>query len=114
MIAVTGIEEVLFEIANALRIPVFTAAIAALVFVVFDLGAFFVELARRGRRGRGEQVAAAAESAREALAASDAHAAERALMPLASSAHMADTLSTLVAQHGHPGAGDRRAAGRAG
>ncbi|HEV2787622.1 MAG TPA: MotA/TolQ/ExbB proton channel family protein [Solirubrobacteraceae bacterium] len=109
MIAVTGIEEVLFELANALRIPVFAAAIAALVFVVFDLGAFFVELARRGRRDRSDRVAQATASARESLAASDAESAERALMPLASSAHMADTLSTLVAQHGRPGAEDRRA-----
>jgi biopolymer transport protein ExbB/TolQ len=30
-------------------------------------------------------------------------------MPLASSAEMADTLSTVVAQHGQPGADDRRA-----
>ena len=109
MIAVTGIEEVLFELANALRIPVFAAAIAALVFVVFDLGAFFVELARRGRRGRLDRVAQASASARQALTAGDPVSAEQALMPLASSAHMADTLSTLVAQHGGPGADDRRA-----
>lgn len=109
MIAVTGVEDVLFELANALRIPVFAAAIAALAFVLFDLGAFFVELARRGRRDRGEQVAEATASARQALALSDPAAAERALMPLASSAQMADTLSTVVAQHGRPGADDRRA-----
>ncbi|MBW3652063.1 MAG: MotA/TolQ/ExbB proton channel family protein [Actinobacteria bacterium] len=30
-------------------------------------------------------------------------------MPLASSAQMADTLSTIVSQHGRPGADDRRA-----
>ena len=109
MIGVTGIEDVLFELANALRIPVFAAAVAALVFVVFDLGAFFVELGRRGRRDRGDRVADAAANARQALALSDPASAERALMPLASSAHMADTLSTLVAQHGRPGAEDRRA-----
>lgn len=109
MIAVTGVEDVLFELANALRVPVFAAAIAALVFVVFDLGAFFVELVRRGRRDRGDKVAAAAANARQALAASDPDSAARALMPLASSAHMADTLTTLVVQHGRPGAEDRRA-----
>lgn len=109
MIAVTGVEDVLFELANALRIPVFAAAIAALAFVLFDLGAFFVELARRGRRDRADEVAEATASARQALALSDPGAAERALMPLASSALMADTLSTVVAQHGQPGAEDRRA-----
>ena len=109
MIAVTGIEDVLFEVANALRVPVFAAAIAALAFTLFDLGAFFVELARRGRRGLSERLEQATSGARQALALSDRAAAERALMPLASSAQMADTLSTVVAQHGQPGAEDRRA-----
>jgi biopolymer transport protein ExbB/TolQ len=53
--------------------------------------------------------AATGASARAALATSDLTEAERALMPLASSAQMADTLSTVVAQHGQPGADDRRA-----
>jgi biopolymer transport protein ExbB/TolQ len=109
MIAVTGIEELLFEVANALRIPVFAAAIGALVFLVFDLGAFVVEIARRGRRGRDEQIDLATQTARQALALGDAPAAERALMPLASSAHMADTLSKVVVDHGQPGVDDRRA-----
>jgi biopolymer transport protein ExbB/TolQ len=109
MIAVSGIEEVLFELANALRIPVFAAAIAALAFLLVDLGAFCVEVLRRGRSDGGERVAHATASARAALASSDLFEAERALMPLASSAQMADTLSTVVAQHGQPGADDRRA-----
>lgn len=109
MIAVTGIEELLFELANALRIPVFAAAIAALAFLLIDLGAFVVEVLRRHRSDGGERVALATASARQALASSDLSEAERALMPLASSAQMADTLSTLVAQHGQPGADDRRA-----
>jgi biopolymer transport protein ExbB/TolQ len=109
MIAVTGIEDVLFELANALRVPVFAAAIAALMFLLVDLGTFFVELLRRRRETGGERVAQATASARAALAMSDLPEAERALMPLASSAEMADTLSTVVAQHGQPGADDRRA-----
>ena len=56
MIAVTGIEELLFELANVLRIPVFVASIGALAFVLFDLGAVFVELSRRRQAGRREQV----------------------------------------------------------
>jgi biopolymer transport protein ExbB/TolQ len=109
MIAVTGIEEVLFELANALRTPVFIAAIAALAVLLIDVGAFFVELARRGRGDGGERVAQATADARAALESRNLSEAERALMPLASSAQMADTLSTLVAQHGQPGAEDRRA-----
>jgi biopolymer transport protein ExbB/TolQ len=109
VIAVTGIENVLFEIANALRIPVFVAAIGALAFVLFDLGAFFVELSRRRQAGRREHVQQAASSARQALAVNDAPAAQQALMPLASSAQMADTLATLVDGHDQPGIEDRRA-----
>ena len=109
MMAVSGIEDLLFELANALRVPVFAAAIAALAFLLVDLGAFFVELLRRGRSDGGERVAQATASARQALASRDLPEAERALMALASSAQMADTLATLVAQHGQPGAEDRRA-----
>jgi biopolymer transport protein ExbB/TolQ len=109
LLAVSSIEDVLFDVANALRTPVFVAAIAALVFLIFDLGAFFVELARRGRRGRHEQIDLATDSARHALALGDAPAAEAALMPLASSAQMADTLSRVVVHHGEAGVEDRRA-----
>ncbi|MDP1849091.1 MAG: MotA/TolQ/ExbB proton channel family protein [Solirubrobacteraceae bacterium] len=109
MIGVTGIEEVLFELANALRIPVFAAAIGALAFVLFDLGAFFVELGRRRQQGRREHVQEAATSARQALAMNDTPSAQQALMPLASSAQMADTLATLVEGHDKPGVDDRRA-----
>jgi biopolymer transport protein ExbB/TolQ len=109
MIGVTGIEQVLFELANALRIPVFAAAIAALAFVLFDLGAFFVELSRRRQQGRREHVQEAATSARQALAMNDTPSAQQALMPLASSAQMADTLATLVEGHDKPGVEDRRA-----
>ena len=109
IIATSQIEDLLFELANALRIPVFAAAIVALAFLLFDLGAFLVELGRRGRRGRDEQIDLATENARQALALGDAPAAERALMALASSAQMADTLSKVVVDHGHPSVEDRRA-----
>jgi biopolymer transport protein ExbB/TolQ len=109
MIAVSGIENVLFHVANALRVPVFAAAILALVFVLFDLGAFAVELNRRRQGGRRQQVQDATTSARQALAVNDTGAAQQALMPLAASAQMADTLATLVADHDKPGIHDRRA-----
>ena len=109
MIGVTGIEEILFELANALRIPVFAAAIGALVFVLYDLGAFVVELTRRRRAGRREHVLEATTSARQALAGNDKATAQLALLPLASSAQMADTLLDLVEGHDKPGIHDRRA-----
>jgi biopolymer transport protein ExbB/TolQ len=109
MIAVTGIEQLLFELANALRYPVFAAASGALVFVLFDLGTFFVELNRRRRHGRREEMQEATKSARQALATNDKQAAQHALLPLASSAQMTDTLVTLVDGHDEPGIDDRRA-----
>jgi len=108
MIAVSGIEDLLFHLANALRVPVFAAALAALAFLLFDLGAFLVELFRRGSRD-GERVEQATVSARQALEHRDAPSAERALLPLATSAQMADTLSKLVSHHGERGVDDRRA-----
>ena len=109
MIAATGIEQVIFEVAEALRIPVLVAALAALAFVLFDLGAFTVELVRRRRRERRELVEHAATTAREALAECDEFGAQRALMPIASSAQMADALARLVAEPDAPGIDDRRA-----
>ena len=109
MIAATGIEQVIFEIAEALRIPVLVAALAALAFVLFDLGAFIVELVRRRRRERRELVEQATATAREALAQRDEFGAQRALMPIASSAQMADALAQLVAEPDAPGMHDRRA-----
>ncbi len=109
MIAAAGIEELLFDIAEALRWPVLAAALAALVFVLVDLGAFLVELSKRNRRDSFEKVDEASASAREALDQADPDAAAQALLPLASSAQMAEALWTLLAQYGRPGAGDRMA-----
>jgi biopolymer transport protein ExbB/TolQ len=77
--------------------------------VLFDLGAFFVELNRRRGTGRRRYVQDAAASARQALSVNDAAAAQMALMPLASSAQMADALVNLVDGHNEPGIQDRRA-----
>ena len=109
MIAAGGIEEVLFQVANALRVPVFIAAGLALAFLLFDLGAFIVERSRRGRRGRLAEVELASASARSALGDGDANSAQRALLPLASSAQMADALVELVGHPTKPANADRRA-----
>jgi biopolymer transport protein ExbB/TolQ len=109
MIAVAGIEELLFHLANALRIPVYIAVVAALAFTLYDLGTFFFEFSRRRGHGRRDEVEAAATKARRALMMNDAAAAEQALLPLASSAPMADTLSQLLSDHDRPGINDRHA-----
>jgi biopolymer transport protein ExbB/TolQ len=109
MIAAAQIEELLFDVAEALRWPVLAAALLALAFVLFDLGAFLIELSKRNRRDSFEKVDAASASAREALEGADPDAAARALLPLASSAQMAEALWLILAQWGRPGAGDRMA-----
>lgn len=109
MIAVSGTESFLFDIANALRQPVLIAIIAALVFTLVDLGAFLVELSRRRGVGRRQRVEQAARDAVDGLRLQDPDAAARALMPLASSAQMADTLAQLVAEPDRAGIEDRRA-----
>lgn len=107
MIAAGGIEELLFHITSALRVPVLLAALLALLLTLYDLGSFFFELSRRHGIPR-RQLEAASLAAREALARGDVTTAAQSLLPRATSAPMADALSQLVEQQG-PGAGDRMA-----
>ncbi|MDX6720439.1 MAG: hypothetical protein QOJ63_2693 [Solirubrobacteraceae bacterium] len=109
MIGAGSIEELLFHITAALRVPVLVAALIALLITLFDLGTFFFELARRRQRDAPAQLEQASTMARAALAAGDVPAAARALLPRATSAQMADALTQIVEQHGGPGASDRMA-----
>ena len=107
MIGAGGIEEVIFQIADALRVPVLIAALAALLIVLFDLGAFFVELSRRSRRDAPAQLRAASTEARQALAAGDIPGAAQALLPRATSVQMADALTEIVDQVGERNQDDK-------
>jgi biopolymer transport protein ExbB/TolQ len=109
MIGAGSIEELLFHISSALRVPVLVAALIALLITLFDLGTFFFELGRRRRRDAPAELEQASTAARAALAAGDVPAAARALLPRATSAQMADALTRIVEQHGEHGAGDRMA-----
>jgi biopolymer transport protein ExbB/TolQ len=109
MIGAGGIEEVLFQIAAALRVPVLLAALAALLVTLFDLGAFFVELSRRSRRDAPAQLRDASTQARHALAEGDSPGAARALLPRATSAPMADALTQIVDQVGERNQTDQMA-----
>jgi biopolymer transport protein ExbB/TolQ len=106
-IAASGVENLLFHAAEALRWPVLAAALLALAFVLADLGAFIVELLRRNGRESFEEVDTASVTARQALDAGDPDAAAAALLPVASSAQMAQALWLLLGQYGKPSAGDR-------
>jgi biopolymer transport protein ExbB/TolQ len=109
MIAAAGIEELLFNIVDALRYPVLAAALIALLLTLFDLGAFFVELTRRSRRDATMKLEQASRAARQALAEGDVPAAADALMPRAASAQMAEALGQLVQERSERGASDRMA-----
>jgi biopolymer transport protein ExbB/TolQ len=109
MIAAGGIEQVIFQIADALLVPVLIAILAALLVTLFDLGAFFFELSRRNRRDAPEQLRQASSAARTALAAGDAPAAAQALLPRATSAQMADALNEIVDEVGERNQSDKMA-----
>jgi len=109
MIAAGGIEEFLFTIVDALRVPVLLAVLIALLITLFDLGAFFMELSRRRHREAPGELKIASKAARRALEQGDVPGAAQVLLPSASSAEMAAALTQLVEQRDAPDASDRMA-----
>ena len=90
-----NIEQLLFDVADALRYPVLAVALASLVWVLMEAGALVAELAQR--RGRGvSRVEAGVELTREALAAGHEDRAVAAVRGLGYNAAMRDTLSAIV------------------
>jgi biopolymer transport protein ExbB/TolQ len=97
------IEEILFDVSEALRVPVLVLALAALAVVVVEAGALLVELARRRRRSLWGLEQAVAEC-RGLLVANQPAAALGALLPFAANRRAEETLATVVDQVGRPGA----------
>jgi biopolymer transport protein ExbB/TolQ len=94
--------EVIFEVAEALRVPVLLLTVLALAVVLVELGGFAVELMRRRRRDLG-RLRSVTERTREVLAeGGDAKRAEATVREVAWSASMARTLSRLVDEWGRP------------
>src|SRR5215217_4109831 len=106
------IENVIFDIAEALRVPVLILALLALAISLIELGAFLVELARRRRRDYAKLESASIE-ARAALERGDETSAKAALRPVAWSTSMARSLAFIIDQWGQRGSGDRLAKGLA-
>jgi biopolymer transport protein ExbB/TolQ len=101
MIPPASVEDVIFHVANALRIPVLVAALVALALVLVEAGALGVEVYQRRRRRRDpEKITNAGAHAREALAAGDPALASRQLATVASSAAMWKTLQALLSHVG--------------
>lgn len=95
-----GVEQTIFDIAEALEIPVLVLAIAALAAVILELGAFAVELFRRRGR-RYASLSNTTERACQALSGGDRSQAGIVLSAgLARSAAMDETLQRMVALSG--------------
>ena len=103
-----NVEEVIFDVAELLRVPVLILVLAALAVVLVESGAFAMELARRRRRdtARLEQTAV---RARDALAAGDVGTAQGLLWQVAWSHAMAGTLALMAARARGERADDRLA-----
>lgn len=100
------IEDVLFDIADALLYPVLILALLAAIVVVIELGALFAELNKR--RGRGlARLEAAIGVIRAALAKGDNVTALTAVRGLGYNAAMSDALGAIVEQGSQPDAPDR-------
>jgi biopolymer transport protein ExbB/TolQ len=92
---VSGVEQVIFDVAEALRYPVLILALGALALVLVETGAFAVELVQRRRRDT-ERLERVAETARTALDKGDVKAARIALREVAWSGAMAGTLELIA------------------
>lgn len=101
-----GIEEVLFDLAEALRMPVLLLALVALAIVVFESGVLGSELWRRRHRSQ-LFLDNSIERARAALQAGDGAAARAELSWLGRSSEMALVIETVFSEAGRPGAEDR-------
>jgi biopolymer transport protein ExbB/TolQ len=102
------VDQVIFNVADALQVPVLIAALLALAAVLVEAGAFAVELSRRRRR-RFDRLEAAAGSARDRIATGNRVAATAALQPVAWSAPMIDVLA-VIAHHARLPGGETRIA----
>jgi len=99
---IDNIDEAIFRVSEALRVPVLVLALICLALVVVELGAFAVETWKRRRR-RSDRLVESAERAREALADEDRSAAGKALADVAWSSAMGRTLALMAERVGTPG-----------
>ena len=104
--AVNGVERVIFDVAEALRIPVLVLALASIAFVLLEAGALMAELVRR--RGRGVlRLEEGIDSIRASLAADDTAGAAATARGLGYNGRMSDALGAIVEQRGADRAADR-------
>lgn len=97
------IEEILFDVSEALRVPVLVLALLALVVVVIEAGALLMEVAKRRRRDLWA-LERAVEECRGRLLAGTPAPALAALLPFAWNRQMEEAMAGIVEQYGQPGA----------
>lgn len=97
------IEEILFDISEALLVPVLVLTVAALAMVIVEAGSLLVEVRKRRHRNLWE-LERAVEECRGRLAAGMPKEALGALLPFAWNQRMEDALAGVVEQYGRPNA----------
>ncbi len=95
------IEEILFDVSEALLVPVLVLTVAALALVLVEAGSLLVEVRRRRHRNLWA-LERAVEECRGRLAAGMPAEALAALLPFAWNRQMEDALAGIVEQHGRP------------
>jgi biopolymer transport protein ExbB/TolQ len=101
-----SVEQILFDVSEALRVPVLVLALAALAIVVVEAGALLAELRRR----RGRSIWALENAVAECqgrLAAGQRDQALSALLPIARNRTMEEALNGVLEQVGRPDAETR-------
>ncbi|HEU4737522.1 MAG TPA: MotA/TolQ/ExbB proton channel family protein [Solirubrobacterales bacterium] len=96
-----NVEQLLFEVSEALRVPVLILALVALAVALVEAGALAMELWRRRGRSLWALDHAIAECQGRLAAGMQAQAVA-ALLPVARNPAMEEVLSDLVAQQGGP------------
>jgi biopolymer transport protein ExbB/TolQ len=97
------IEEILFDVSEALRVPVLVLSLAALFVVVVEAGSLLVEVRRRRHRSL-PGLERAVEECRGRLAAGQQGPALAALLPFAWNLQMAEAFEGIVEQRSRPDA----------
>jgi biopolymer transport protein ExbB/TolQ len=101
-----NVEQILFDVSNALRVPVLVLALVALAVVIVEAGSLLMELRRR--RGRSIwQLDNAIAECQGRLTAGMREEALLALLPIARNRTMEEALSGVLEQVGRPDAETR-------
>jgi len=102
------IEQILFDIAEALRVPVLVLTLIAFALVIVEFGALMAELFRRRDRSA-VRLEAGVEQARAAVRAGDTVGARAALASVSWSVSMLSALAAIIEHIGKPDAEARAA-----